>query len=242
MTTGGSLTTEFTTLSKKYGDIFTVYEGTRPVIILCSYKALKETFIDKAEEFSGRAYYASFYDFTKGDGQISTPAQERGTKQAGRQHRMKMGGPRPGPVMLIRPDRPPDLAFSSGEKWKEFRRFSALTLGNFGVGKRSFEERIREEAMYLTEVLRKSNGSPIDLNYHTLRAVSNVICSVVFGSRFEYQDENFQKLVKCVQDNFEIMSSRWGIAKLTSECFNPQLSALARLVLRLAERTKFKVK
>ncbi|XP_077141717.1 cytochrome P450 2F2-like [Ranitomeya variabilis] len=158
-------------LSKKYGDIFTVYEGTQPVIILCSYKALKETFIDKAEEFSGRGYYASFYDFTKGD----------------------------------------DLAFSSGEKWKEFRRFSMLTLGNFGVGKRSFEERIREEAMCLTEVLRKANGSPIDPNYHILRAMSNVVCSVVFGNRFEYQDENFQKLVKCVQDNFKVMSSRWGI-------------------------------
>ncbi|XP_069610576.1 cytochrome P450 2C42-like [Ranitomeya imitator] len=35
--------------------------------------------------------------------------------------------------------------------------------------------------------------------------------SVVFGSRFEYQDENFQKLVKCVQDNFKVLSSRWGI-------------------------------
>ncbi|XP_073497614.1 cytochrome P450 2F2-like isoform X2 [Phyllobates terribilis] len=158
-------------LSKKYGDIFTVYEGTRPVIILCSYKALKETFIDKAEEFSGRAYYPSFHDFTKGD----------------------------------------DLAFSNGEKWKEMRRFSLLTLGNFGVGKRSFEERIREEAMYLTEVLRKANGSPIDPNYHILRSVSNVICSVVFGNRFEYEDKNFQKLSKCVQDNFEIMSTRWGI-------------------------------
>ncbi|CAJ0946128.1 unnamed protein product [Ranitomeya imitator] len=104
---------------KKYGDIFTVYEGTQPVIILCSYKALKETFIDKAEEFSGRAYYPSFHDFTKGD----------------------------------------EVAFSNGEKWKEMRRFVLQTLGSFGVGKRSFEERIQEEATYLTEVLRKANGN-----------------------------------------------------------------------------------
>ncbi|KAM4019987.1 cytochrome P450 2F2-like [Anomaloglossus baeobatrachus] len=158
-------------LSKKYGDIFTVYEGSKPVVVLCSYKAIKETLIDKAEEFSGRAYRPSFNDFTKGD----------------------------------------EFAFCNGEKWKELRRFAMLTLGNFGVGKQSFEERIRVEAGYLTETLQKANGSPIDPNYPMLHSVSNVICSVVFGSRFEYEDENFQKLVKCVQDIFRIMSSRWGL-------------------------------
>lgn len=139
--------------------------------MLCGYKAIKETLIDKAEEFSGRAYSPSFFDFTKGD----------------------------------------DVAFSSGEKWKELRRFSLLTLGSFGVGKSSFEERIREEALYLTEVLRKTNGSPVDLNFPLLRSVSNVICSVVFGNRFEYQDVDFQKLVKCVQDNVRLLSTRWGL-------------------------------
>ncbi|XP_056393583.1 cytochrome P450 2F2-like isoform X4 [Hyla sarda] len=158
-------------LSKKYGDIYTVYEGSQPVIVLCNYKTIKDTLIDKAEEFSGRAYFPSFFDFTKGD----------------------------------------DFAFSSGEKWKELRRFAMLTLGSLGVGKRSFEERIREEAMCLTDVLRKSNGSSIDPNYNILRAMSNVICSVVFGNRFEYNEEHFQKLVLCVQDNFRIMSTRWGL-------------------------------
>ncbi|CAJ0968258.1 unnamed protein product [Ranitomeya imitator] len=161
----------FMELSKKYGDIFTVYEGTQPVIILCSYKALKETFIDKAEEFSGRAYYPSFHDFTKGD----------------------------------------EVAFSNGEKWKEMRRFVLQTLGSFGVGKRSFEERIQEEATYLTEVLRKANGSPINPNYPMLRSVSNVICSVVFGSRFEYEDKSFQNVVKCIQEIFHIASTRWVV-------------------------------
>ncbi|XP_069799561.1 cytochrome P450 2F2-like [Dendropsophus ebraccatus] len=158
-------------LSKKYGDIFTVYEGSKPVIVLCSYKAIKETLIDKSEEFSGRAYYPSFFDFTKGD----------------------------------------EFAFSNGEKWKELRRFAMLTLGSFGVGKTSFEERIRQEARYLTDVLRKSNASPIDPSYHLQRAVSNVICSVVFGNRFEYENGHFQKLMLCVQDNFRIMSTRWGL-------------------------------
>ncbi|KAM3911029.1 cytochrome P450 2F2-like [Leptodactylus fuscus] len=159
------------TLSKKYGDIFTVHEGSRAVVMLCSYKAIKETLIDKAEEFSGRAYFPSFFDFTKGD----------------------------------------EFVFSSGEKWKELRHFSLQVLGSFGLGKRSFEERIREEAMCLIEVLRQRNGSPIDPNYPLLRSVSNVICSVVFGNRFDYQDEDFQKVVNCIQGNFQLMSTRWGV-------------------------------
>ncbi|XP_075043108.1 cytochrome P450 2F2-like isoform X2 [Mixophyes fleayi] len=158
-------------LHKTYGDIFTIYEGHRPCVVLCGYKAIKETLIDKAEEFSGRGYYPVFYDFTKGD----------------------------------------DLAFSNGEKWKELRHFSQLTLTNFGMGKRSIEERIKEEAEYLIDLLRKTNGSPIDPKHHLHGFVCNVICSVIFGKRFDYQDEEFQNLVHWLQDSFRIMSNPWGL-------------------------------
>lgn len=47
---------------------------------------------------------------------------------------------------------------SSGQIWKEQRRFTLATLKNFGLGRKSIEERIQEEAHHLIQAIEEENG------------------------------------------------------------------------------------
>ncbi|CAM5129245.1 unnamed protein product [Natator depressus] len=44
-------------------------------------------------------------------------------------------------------------------------------------------------------------------------AVSNIVCCLVFGSRFGYKDQEFLTLLSCINQNFLLLSSRWGQEK-----------------------------
>ncbi|MBZ3884618.1 Cytochrome P450 2F1 [Sciurus carolinensis] len=102
------------------------------------------------------------------------------------------------------------IAFSNGERWKVLRRFSIQILRNFGMGKRSIEERILEEGSFLLAELRKTEGEPFNPLFMLSRSVSNIICSVIFGNRFDYDDERLLTIIRVINDNFQIMSSPWG--------------------------------
>ncbi|CAI9534525.1 unnamed protein product [Staurois parvus] len=82
-----------------------------------------------------------------------------------------------------------------GKSWREQRRFTLSTLRNFGMGKKSLEERVAEEAQCLCTAFKSYKGHPFDPHYLIDNAVSNVICSITFGDRFEYDDAKFQKLL-----------------------------------------------
>lgn len=45
-----------------------------------------------------------------------------------------------------------------GDSWREHRRFALTTLRNFGLGKRSMEQRILEEVKYICAQLEESAG------------------------------------------------------------------------------------
>ncbi|KAK2508842.1 hypothetical protein MC885_014456, partial [Smutsia gigantea] len=87
-----------------------------------------------------------------------------------------------------------------GHAWKEQRRFSVSTMRNLGLGKKSLEQWVTEEASYLCAAFSDQAGLPFSPNLLLNKAVSNVISSLIFGRRFEYTDPRYLKLMDLIQE------------------------------------------
>uniref|UniRef100_A0A8C6TLC8 Cytochrome P450 2K1-like n=1 Tax=Neogobius melanostomus TaxID=47308 RepID=A0A8C6TLC8_9GOBI len=83
------------------------------------------------------------------------------------------------------------VIWSNHEPWRELRHFALTNLRDYGMGKRACEDKITEEAQYLCDVFKNFKDTTQPMN----QAVSNIICSMVYGSRFEYDDPKFVTLV-----------------------------------------------
>ncbi|XP_036051232.1 cytochrome P450 2B1-like [Onychomys torridus] len=161
------LLNSFIQLREKYGDVFTVHLGPRPVVMLCGTEAIREALLDQAEAFSGRGTIAVFEPIVQGYG----------------------------------------LIFANGERWKTLRRFSLATMKDLGMGKRTVEERIKEEAQCLVEKLQKSQGAPMDPTFLFQCITANIICSIVFGERFDYKDCQFLHLLDLFFQTVSLIST-----------------------------------
>uniref|UniRef100_A0A8C8S4I4 Uncharacterized protein n=1 Tax=Pelusios castaneus TaxID=367368 RepID=A0A8C8S4I4_9SAUR len=163
-------------ICEHYGPVYTIHLGSRRVVVLCGYQAVKEALLDQADDFGGRGEQATFSWLFQGYGE-----------------------------------------------------FYLLQWG------RSIEERILEEAHYLLEALRGTKGLPFDPTYCLSRTVSNVISSVVFGDRFDYEDKEFLSLLYMMTESFRFTCTAWGqLYEMFSDTMRylpgPQREAFKQLV------------
>ncbi|XP_063045984.1 cytochrome P450 2K1-like [Engraulis encrasicolus] len=99
------------------------------------------------------------------------------------------------------------IIFSNGENWREMRRLALTNLRNFGMGKKMGEEKIIEEAQHLIRVFENLKGAQFDTTQPVNYAVSNIICTIVYGSRFEYDDARFKAMVNRANEVIRLSGS-----------------------------------
>uniref|UniRef100_A0A8C0JF30 Cytochrome P450 n=1 Tax=Chelonoidis abingdonii TaxID=106734 RepID=A0A8C0JF30_CHEAB len=102
------------------------------------------------------------------------------------------------------------LLFSNGERWWQLRRFSLAALQDLGTGQRSVEKQIQDEAQRLVEEFKKTKVPKLLDGLNVPRSASSVICSIVFGQRFDYADKSFLDLLVKTNQVFVRLSSTWG--------------------------------
>ncbi|CAH1266054.1 CYP2J2 [Branchiostoma lanceolatum] len=89
-------------------------------------------------------------------------------------------------------------------RYKEHKKFTMSALRDFGVGKKSMEGKILEEAQALSDVISKKENQAFCISQLLKNATCNVICSLVFGSRYEYDDVKCQELLQMIDETFSI--------------------------------------
>ncbi|XP_059197067.1 cytochrome P450 2J6-like [Centropristis striata] len=103
------------------------------------------------------------------------------------------------------------LFISNGETWKRQRRFALSTLRTFGLGKNTMEQSICEEIRHLQEEIVKEKGEPLNPAEFFNNAVSNIICQLVMGKRFDYSDHHFQTMLKYLSEAIMLEGTVWGM-------------------------------
>ncbi|XP_054477198.1 cytochrome P450 2F3-like [Anoplopoma fimbria] len=102
------------------------------------------------------------------------------------------------------------LGISNGERWRQLRRFTLTTLRDFGMGRKGMEEWIQEESRHLRAHIESFKGKPFDPTFLISCTVSNVICCLVFGQRFGYEDKTFLQLLHIISEILKFLNSPIG--------------------------------
>ncbi|KFV48285.1 Cytochrome P450 2C1, partial [Gavia stellata] len=154
-------------------------------------------------------------------------------------HSEEFGG-RPEIPLLLQLSKDYGFVSNKEEKWRELRRFTLSTLRDFGMGKSSMSQRVQDEAQHLVELLTKLKGDvgPAHPGPRGRYAAANVICSVVFGSRYSYSDTAFLELLNTIGNYISFFISPIAMVYNTFPNIMHHLPGPHRKVLAECEKLK----
>uniref|UniRef100_A0A087XGB9 Cytochrome P450 2J6-like n=2 Tax=Poecilia TaxID=8080 RepID=A0A087XGB9_POEFO len=163
---------DFDRLSQSYGNVYSLFLGRKPAVVINGFKAMKEAMVVKAADFAGRPQNMLLTNITDNKG-----------------------------VAMV----------DYGSLWRDHRRFALMTLRNFGLGKKSMEERIHEEIQHIIKTLDDNTGKTLSPQFMFHNAASNIICKVLFGKRYEYEDETIKNVIRCFTEIMKILMGPWAM-------------------------------
>lgn len=99
--------------------------------------------------------------------------------------------------------------FTNGKQWREQRKVSVKILGSLGMGKRSMALSVQEEIAEFIKVVASYDGQEFDITNLLQCSVSNNMCSLVFGKRFEYDNPLFKRNVHRLDQVLKLLGCKF---------------------------------
>ncbi|KAM5156680.1 cytochrome P450 2C29-like [Mantella aurantiaca] len=91
----------------------------------------------------------------------------------------------------------------NGSRWRPLRRFTISSLRNFGMGKKTMESRVLEEATHLIREVTETEGKPFNPIQVLTFAVGNIMNSVLLGEHFDYKDPKLHELMATTSQHIQ---------------------------------------
>lgn len=95
-----------------------------------------------------------------------------------------------------------------------FRRkhqFYLSILKHFGFGQRIMETRINIDVAVLIDQMRLTDGRPFDPEVMIHKCITNIICSILFGQRYSFEDPKLERLITIHDEAIEDLVPEVGL-------------------------------
>uniref|UniRef100_A0A096M595 Cytochrome P450 2G1-like n=1 Tax=Poecilia formosa TaxID=48698 RepID=A0A096M595_POEFO len=228
----------FLEFSKTYGPVMTFNLGWQRVVVLVGYDTVKEALVDQADDFVGRAPMPFLYRATRGYGNffknnlklhVKALVAFCATFQAGigisngeRWRQLRR--------FTLSTLRDFGMGRKGMEEWiQEESKHLRARMRTYKLNKLSRERKCHQKYLqkhkifpstkkecwksfyYLAMFLCSPPGEPFDPTILLSRTVSNVVCCLVFGQRFSYEDKHFVNLLAVIAMIVRFNSSPKGM-------------------------------